>query len=91
MIYFSNSIQKVQLIYDIDLLQSLPPFGGRLRHKRSLLKEAAAGSYAFFKMEHKQQEKLHTCEDCKTKPVKEHGGVVQDTVHVRHYQRQGLG
>lgn len=30
-------------------------------------------------MEHKQREKLHTCEDCKTKPVKEHGGVVQDS------------
>lgn len=38
----------MQLIYYIDLLQSLSPFRGRLRHKRSLLKEAAAGFYALF-------------------------------------------
>lgn len=38
----------MHLTYYIDLLQSLSPFRGRLRHKRSLLKEAAAGFYAFF-------------------------------------------
>lgn len=39
----------MQLTYYIDLLQSLSPFRGRLRHKRPLLKEAAAGFYAFLK------------------------------------------